>query len=144
MLMELKNRISLSASNDLWNLSKKWFPKIMASRQRDSITKKIPLFRSVRQNLSKTHVPNIFLEVAYEVKETGDIIVMSDMQSIPRKTFTPDKYTKLYEAATIKVNFPSVCQSVSPSVCPSVRPCVCVCVSVHAYLSGCACVCVSA
>ena len=44
------------------------------------------------------------MEVCYEVKETGDMIIMSDLECIPVKKFPPSKYKKLYETAKVNVS----------------------------------------
>ena len=43
------------------------------------------------------------MDVCYEVKETGDMIILKDLDSIPVKKFPPSKYRKMYETAKVKV-----------------------------------------
>ena len=99
----MKHKISKSASNQLWSIAKNWFPKLIESRALHSVRKKIPQFKTVRAKMYKENVPEVRMEVAYEVKETGDVIILKDLTSTPLKKFHPHKYTKLYESASIKV-----------------------------------------
>lgn len=104
ILSELGHRMSLTASNEFWKIATEFFPRLIEAKQRESITKKIPQFRTIRESLYKSHVPPIRLEFAYEVKETGDIIILSDLESTPASRFPPSNFTKLYESAKIEVN----------------------------------------
>lgn len=103
VLLEMKHRISKSASQELWNTSKKWFPLLTNAMALNDKKKKIPQIRTLREKMTKTHVPNIQLEVGYEVKETGDVIILRDIESIPIKKFPPNKFLKLYESASVEV-----------------------------------------
>lgn len=78
-------------------------PRLMEARAREGISRKIPQFRSIRETLYDNNVPHISLEFAYEVKATGDIIILNDLESTPTSRFPPSKYTKLYESAKVKV-----------------------------------------
>lgn len=103
MLLELKHRMSKSGSNELWEQAKQGFIDLCEARRRDDIHKKIPQFRTLREKMYKNNVPKIYLEVAYKSKETGDIIIMPELESIPYKKFPPSLFTKLYESAHVKV-----------------------------------------
>lgn len=104
LLMELNHRVSLTASNAFWKLSTRYLPDLMEAKVRERRTRKIPQFRSIRQSLYKENVPRISLDFGYEVKSTGDIIILSDLDSTPTSKFPPSEYRKLYETAKIKVN----------------------------------------
>lgn len=103
-MVEMRHKVSKCCSNELWEVAKKGFQKITETRNRQFIDKKIPQFRTVRDNLYKNHIPEISMVVAFEVIETGDVIILDDLESTPIKRFPPNKYTKLYETATVKVN----------------------------------------
>ena len=103
MLLELKHHISKTASNELWSLAKESFPKLVETKKRHNIRRKIPRFRSIRQKLNKTKVPLIYMDVAYECKETGDVILLEDLHSTPVHRFPPSHFTKLYEVAYVKM-----------------------------------------
>ena len=103
MLLEIKHRISLTASNEMWKLANQLIPKLIDAKKKEKITRKIPQFRSIRDSLYKTHVPKISMEIGYEVKETGDIIILKDIEAMPVGRFPPSRFIKLYEAASIKV-----------------------------------------
>ena len=60
--------------------------------------------RSIRQSIYNSSVPPIKLEFAYEVRATGDIIILKDLDSSPASKFPPSKYKKLYESAQVQVS----------------------------------------
>ena len=104
MLLEVKHRVSKTGSNEFWSLASKSFPKLIEAKEIEGTTGKIPQFRTIREQLHKENVPSIMLEVGYEVKATGDVLIMSDLDSIPVKKFPPSKYKKLYETAKVSVS----------------------------------------
>lgn len=95
--------MSKAASNELWSLANQWLPKIIGLRTASGITKKIPQFPSLRNKLYDKLAPDIFLEIAYQNKESGDVIILKDLKSTPVRRFLPNEYIKLYEIATIPV-----------------------------------------
>lgn len=101
--LERHHRVSKRASNAFWELSTRLFPLLIEARQRENIATKISQFRSIRKKLYKP-LPRIILEVAYQVKSTGDIIILQDLDSIPVKKFPPCKFRKLYESAKVSVS----------------------------------------
>lgn len=101
--MELKHKVSKSAANEFWSLSMEKLPKLFQAKERDGNNRKIASFKTIRQSLYKKYVPKIKLEVAYEKKDTGDIIVLRDLESTPVNRFKPSEYTKLYESARVEV-----------------------------------------
>lgn len=101
--LELKHHCSKSSTNDFWRLAIESLPKVLEAKRLEDIDKHVPQFRSIRQNLHDKYVPRIFMEVAYEVKETGDVILLQDLESSPIKKFPPSKFRKLYETAHVKV-----------------------------------------
>lgn len=103
LTLEVNHRMSLTASNEFWKLATSCIPTLIAAKTRERINRKIPQFRSIRQTLYKKYVPRISLEFGYEVKDTGDIIIMSDLECAPTSKFPPTKFKKLYESAEIKV-----------------------------------------
>ena len=102
-LLEQNHKMSKVASNQMWELAKEGFKKVFDTRQRNFIDKKIPQFRTVRENLYKQRSPEILLDVAYECKETGDVVILRDLESTPMKRFPPNEFIKLYEIARVKV-----------------------------------------
>lgn len=103
--MELKHRISKQASNELWSLATSALPKLHDARKNQHVKKKIPQFRSIRDSLYKNNVPEIKLQIAYRVKETGDIIILKDLKKTPISRFPPSKFIKLYESASVQVRY---------------------------------------
>lgn len=100
---ELDHKISFAASNDLWRIATQLIPTLMEAKAREGNNRKVPQFRSIRNTMYKEKVPRIKLEFAYEVKETGDIIILGDLDSSPGSKFPPSKFTKLYESAKVEV-----------------------------------------
>ena len=100
-MAEVDHHVSKSASEHFWNIAKTYFPQIAeATTQR---CRKIPQFRTLRQKMDDKYVPELSMEVAYQSKETGDIIVLPDLQSTPVNRFKPSEFTKIYESISIKV-----------------------------------------
>ena len=105
LLLELHHKISRTGSNAFWNLSKDSFPKLIEAKKREANEKKIPQSRTLRDKLYRNYVPPISLEIAYECKATGDVIIMEDLKTIPTNVYPPTEFTKLYEKASVKVSF---------------------------------------
>lgn len=105
MLLEVNHRVSNRGSNEFWALAVKSFPRLLEAKQLEGRTRKIPGFRSIRKQLHKTHIPEILMDVCYEVKATGDLIILTDLDTIPVKKFPPSKYKKMYETAKVKVKY---------------------------------------
>lgn len=104
VVLEGKHRVSKTASNEFWTLASTSFYKLYEAKEFEGITKKVPGFRSVREKIYRDYIPKIIMEVGYEVKETGDIMILTDLESIPVKKFPPSKYKKLYETAKVSVS----------------------------------------
>ena len=79
-------------------------PKLFEAKKNAGSDKKIPQFPSIRNLLYRDNLPDILLEVAYESKETGDILILKDLDKTPVNKFPPSKFTKLYETVKIKVS----------------------------------------
>lgn len=104
LLLELKHTSSKTTSNEFWSLATKMLPRLAEAQANVGGARKIPQFRSIREKLYDDSIPAIKLEVAYLIKETGDILVLQDLVSTPVKKFPPSKYTKLYESAKVDVS----------------------------------------
>lgn len=102
--MEIKHRISKSASNEMWSLALDAIPNLIEAKHLTQNNKKVPQFRSIRNQLKTDHVPPIHIEVAYERKDTGDIIIMKELDKLPVKAYPRSKYKKLYESVHVKVS----------------------------------------
>lgn len=102
LMLENRHTISKTASNELWSLGRNYFVRMGELRQESF--NKIPQLRSLRDKLHEEYVPNIKLEVAYQSKSTGDIIVMRDIESTPVKQFPPSEFIKIYESASVEVS----------------------------------------
>ena len=102
MLLELRHHVSKTASNEFWSTAVKLLPKLTEAKRIAQSRRRIPQFRSIRKKIYKENVPDIFIEVAYQHKETGDIIILQDLDKTPVNRFPPSIYKKLYE--TVRVN----------------------------------------
>lgn len=104
VILEGKHRVSKRASNEFWSLASSSFNKLYEAKEIAGIKQKIPGVRSVRQQIYRDNVPKIVMEVCYEVKATGDMIILNDLENIPVKKFPPSTYRKLYETAKVSVS----------------------------------------
>ena len=133
LITEIDHCVSKTASNAFWELASKRFPPLYAAKEREG-KKKIPQFKQARQSLYNSKVPPITLEVAYIHKASREITVRTGT-STPSSQFPPNVYSKLYEAASVKVmSISFVRSSVRASVRPSVRLSVCQCACMHACM----------
>ena len=97
---EIHHCVSKSASEAFWNIGLQLFPKLHSAEGR---RKKTPQFQSIRNNMYNNLIPPVELEIGYRNKASGEITVIKDSIT-PLKRFPPDKYEKLYEIGTVKVN----------------------------------------
>ena len=104
MLLELKHRVSKCAANEFWRLAIGSIPKLFEAKRNAGSQKKVPQFPSIRNLLYQDNLPDIMLEVAYESKETGDIIILRDLDKTPVNKFPPCKFDQLYETVKVKVS----------------------------------------
>lgn len=65
--------------------------------------KKFPKYEYTRKKLVKKYVPPISIDVGFVHKETKELSVISDSETIPIRRFPPDIYEKVYEIGSIKV-----------------------------------------
>ena len=111
MVLELKHRVSKSASNEFWRLAMRSFPKLFEAKKNAGNHIKVPQFPSIRNLLYRDNLPDIKLEMAYESKETGDILILKDLDKTPVNRFPPSKFDMLYETVKVKVSNDSVLYS---------------------------------
>ena len=102
LLVEICHDVSKTASNAFWRLALNLIPKIEAAKTKNS--KKILQFQQVRNRLYQDNVPSIDMEIAYQNTENKEIKSVRSTTT-PLSTFPPATYTKLYEVATVKVNY---------------------------------------
>lgn len=74
----------------------------MEAKELQQVKKKIPQFQTVRKNLYNNHTPPVNLEIAYQRKDTNEVIIFHGT-STPISRFPPHEFEKLYEMATVKV-----------------------------------------
>ena len=99
LLCELKHRVSKCASNDMWKLALEYVPRLNNRR-------KIAQFQQQRRNLHSTMMPQIQLSYAFLDKNTDEILEINNVSTEPSpRKFPADKFTKIYDMATIQVTF---------------------------------------
>lgn len=98
----MRHHTSKSASDDFWECAKDFFPKLYRAKVDEMKFRSIPQFTFQRKKLNKNNVPNIDLEIGYLNKETKEKVVVKG-EKTPVSRFNPQKFTKLYEMATVKV-----------------------------------------
>ena len=99
MLTEIGHSVSKTASEAFWKLGLKYFTKLKSAPG----NKKTPMFKSIRNNIYKDMVPRIDLQIGFKDRTTGEVTVVNDTVT-PMKRFSPSKYEKLFEIATIPVS----------------------------------------
>ena len=104
ILSEIHHRVSKEASNDLFELGKKWFHQLFQAKEREGVLKNTPKFVSIRRKLNDKYVPKINLDVAYKHKETGEITIVPTRTTMPVSEFPSSEYMKLYEIASVDVS----------------------------------------
>ena len=102
MSTELDHTISKVASNELWQLSFRLIPKLLAAKELQRIKRKVPQFSQIRKTIEKKNTPEVQLELGYRDKNTEEITIVHDTVT-PRSRFPPHQYENLYEIATVKV-----------------------------------------
>ena len=53
LVTSLTHKVSKTATNIFWEIAKKFFPRLLAARQRDRIKRKIPQFQHLRKKVYK-------------------------------------------------------------------------------------------
>ena len=100
--LEVKHHCSKKASNELWELAKKAFPKLHQAKINEMVSKPIPKFPYQREKLHKSRVPKINLKIGYLDKETNEEVVFEGEKN-PVSRFNPQHFQKLYEVAKVEV-----------------------------------------
>lgn len=98
-MVEVNHHVSKTATELFWKVALKFFPKLRSAAE----TQKTYQFKTIRKKLYEEKVPNIFMEIGYKNRSTGEVEVVHDA-STPVKQFPPNQYEKLYEIATLKVS----------------------------------------
>ena len=102
LVLETKHRVLKRASSAFWRLAKSRFSTVYNLKKDENITKKVPQFDHLRRLLNNETVPEIAMEVAYKNKETEEVTVLKNLEKLPVSKYPPDKFTKLYEQASVK------------------------------------------
>lgn len=103
LMAENDHQVSKEASNVLFEVAKKWFPKLQKAKEDEGITVNTPQFVHLRRDLYNKNVPKVYLEIGYRHRDTGDIIILDKLESTPMSRFPPNVYEKLYEVAYVEV-----------------------------------------
>ena len=101
---EIHHAVSKTASNELWRVAKNHFKKLYELKSSQNVQSKVPQLAHIRRKMVEEKVPPISMEVAYQDKETDEVIVLEDLTKSPVSQYPPHKYLNLYERATVKVN----------------------------------------
>lgn len=103
LLSEVHHRVSKEASNSFFELGKKWIPLLADAKKKEKSETKTPQFVHLRRQLYDKNIPPIHIEVSYKNKETGEITLLKDLQSVPSSAFPRNIFQKMYEIAYMKV-----------------------------------------
>ena len=104
LLIEIDQNVSKACSDSFWNLAQKWFPRLQACKEKQRIKRKTPQFTHIRRKMYHEKTPKVHLDIAYKNKETGEVEVIEDVEKIPVNKYPPNKFTKLYESASVHVS----------------------------------------
>lgn len=99
---EINHKVSKIASSEFWNITRKWMTSLNSAFVKEK-RKKFPKFEHIRKKLKKEKVPPISLNTGYVNKETKVLSVARETNKIPVRDFPPDKYEKVFEIASVKV-----------------------------------------
>lgn len=76
LMCEIDHRISNEASNELFEVAKKWFYKLYVAKENQGVSKNTPQFGWLRSKLYDNNIPKISMEVAYLNKSTNSITLL--------------------------------------------------------------------
>lgn len=108
LFTQLTHKVSGKATNEFWNLTMEYMPKLLEFKKREGRTKNIPRFIHLRRQLYTKFCPKVKMEFAFRKKIDGSIIKHTS-SAAPLKAFQLNQeYEKLYEIASIKVRSHSV------------------------------------
>lgn len=99
--VEMTHDVSKKASELFWEVAKTMFHTLVESNQRGVC--KIPTFTHIRRKLVKKYSPEVEIDVAYKHKVTGDVILQSDIKSLPVTKYKKPSFEPLYEIASVNV-----------------------------------------
>lgn len=99
----LDHKVSITAAEEFWRISRLFWPKILQAKQEEGVTRKTPLFQNQRKFLDNRLCPDIHMEFTFLNIITG-VVVKINSTTTPLKDYqrNPD-YIKLYEEAHIQV-----------------------------------------
>ena len=103
LLIEIQHQVSKVASNEFWKSANKHLYKLLAAKEAQNVTRKVPQFVQLRRKFNNVHVPEIKMEFGYRNKETGEITVVKNRLTTPINEFPPSTYKMVYEIAKIEV-----------------------------------------
>lgn len=99
---QVNHRVSLKASASFWNVARKWILPLSSAFNKDG-KKKFPKFDHTRRKIVKKYVPPISMDVGFVHKETNELSVIRNSETVPIRKFPRDVYEKVFEIASIKV-----------------------------------------
>ena len=100
--LELHHRTSKTATEEFWALARSAFPKLYQAKIDEMVYKPIPKFRSQRRKFDQANTPEVKIETAFRNKENDDVSVIEGTKA--PTGFSPNRFQKLYEVATVQVN----------------------------------------
>jgi hypothetical protein len=103
LITELNHNVSKTASNEFWNVARKYFHILFEAKKAEGIRKNVPGFKYLRRRIQQDKLPDISLEFGFSNKETGEITLVSDQTTTPLSRFPPHLFTKTHEKCTLKV-----------------------------------------
>ena len=107
MDIELRHRVSKTASNLFWDLSRTCFHRLFRAKDLQSIKKKTLSFLHIRKKLHQERVPPVHMEMAFQNKDTGVVSVVRDTKT-RKNEFQSHEFQKLWEIGHVEVTLFSI------------------------------------
>lgn len=101
---EINHHVSKACSDEFWKIAHQWFFRLMTCKQKQKIKRKVPQFTHIRRQLYDSKTPKVNLDITYQEKDTGEVHVVRDVEATPVSKYPANKFTKLYEVASVPVS----------------------------------------
>ena len=104
IMAEIDHDVSKEATNTFWQIANKYFHSLYSLKSQQGVTRKIPQFPHLRKTLVHDNVPPVKMEIGYESKDTGDIVVVENVETTPTSRFPASTHRRLFEIASVDVS----------------------------------------
>ena len=102
MMIEINHKVSKEASNLFWMTANEMFHSVYVAKGDGG--RKVPQFSHLREQMYLNKVPPINMEIGYQSKEDGEIVVAEYVNTTPVSQYPRCSYRRLYEIASVDVS----------------------------------------